>query len=76
MVQERWGSNFIGTCIIFKLNIQNSSLGTHCEIDLKQYAVEPNHWEVNIGSGNGLVPLHYKPSPEPMLTQIYVATMS
>ena len=28
---------------------------------------------VNIGSGNGLVPLANKPLPEPMLTQIYVA---
>ena len=30
-------------------------------------------WSVNIGSGNGLVPLGNKPLPEPMLTQIYVA---
>ena len=30
-------------------------------------------WQVNIGSGNGLVPLGNKPSPEPMLTQIYIA---
>ena len=29
--------------------------------------------EVNIGSGNGLVPSGNKPLPEPMLTQIYVA---
>ena len=28
--------------------------------------------EVNIGSGNGLVPSGNKPLPEPMLTQIYV----
>ena len=26
-------------------------------------------WQVNIGSGNGLVPLGNKPLPEPMLTQ-------
>ena len=30
-------------------------------------------WQVNIGSGNGLVPDGTKPLPEPMLTQIYVA---
>ena len=29
--------------------------------------------DVNIGSGNGLVPSGNKPLPEPMLTQIYVA---
>ena len=28
--------------------------------------------DVNIGSGNGLVPSGNKPLPEPMLTQIYV----
>ena len=26
-------------------------------------------WQVNIGSGNGLVPSGNKPLPEPMLTQ-------
>ena len=31
--------------------------------------------EVSIGSGNGLVPSGNKPSPEPMLTQIYVAIL-
>ena len=30
-------------------------------------------WSVDIGSGNGLVPLANKPLPEPMLTQISVA---
>ena len=29
--------------------------------------------DVNIGSGNGLVPLAYKPLPAPMLNLIYVA---
>ena len=33
----------------------------------------PHWWSVNIGSGNGLVPSHNKPLPEPMLTQISVA---
>ena len=30
--------------------------------------------DVNIGSGNGLVPSGNKPLPEPMLTQIYGVT--
>ena len=29
--------------------------------------------DVNIGSGNGLVPSGNEPLPEPMLTQIHVA---
>ena len=34
----------------------------------------PKHlrWEVNIGSGNCMLPSGNNPSPEPMLTQIYV----
>ena len=36
-------------------------------------AMGPYWWEVNIGSGNGLVPSGSKPIPEPILTQIYVA---
>ena len=31
-------------------------------------------WWINVGSGNGLVPLGNKPLPEPMLTQIFVTT--
>ena len=34
-------------------------------------ATRPYWGEVNIGSGNGLVPSGNKPLPEPMLTQIY-----
>ena len=30
-------------------------------------------WQVNIGSGNGLVPSRNKPLPKPMLTIICVA---
>ena len=30
-------------------------------------------YQVNIGSGNGLVPSGNKPLPEPMLTKVYVA---
>ena len=36
-------------------------------------ATKSNWWDVNIGSGNGVVPSVDKPLPEPMLTQIYVA---
>ena len=32
-------------------------------------------WEVNIGSGNGLVPSGNKPLHEPLLTQIYAVEM-
>ena len=32
-------------------------------------------WQVDIGSGNGLVPSGNKPLPEPMLTKIYVPHM-
>ena len=32
-------------------------------------------WQVNIGSGNGLVPSGNKPLPELMFTQIYVAIL-
>ena len=39
----------------------------------KSHPTEPQRWEVNIGSGNGLVPSGNKPLPEPILTQIYVA---
>ena len=37
-------------------------------------ATGPYWWSVNLGSGNGLVPLDNKPLPEPMLTQIYVTS--
>ena len=35
----------------------------------------PHWWEVNIGSGNGLVPSGSKPLPEPMLTQIHIVSL-
>ena len=34
--------------------------------------IDANKSDVNIGSGNGLVPSGNKPLPEPMLTQIYI----
>ena len=65
----RCGSNFKST--IIKLITEYSSLGTHCEMDGSQVnATEPHHWDVNIVSGNGLVPSGNKPLPEPMFTQI------
>ena len=33
-------------------------------------ATEPYWWQVNIGSGNGLVPSGNKPLPKPVLTKI------
>ena len=36
-------------------------------------ATEPLLWEVNIGSGDGLVPSGNKPLPESMLTQTCIA---
>ena len=37
-------------------------------------ATRPHWWLVNIGSGNGLVPIGTKPLPEPMLTKFYGIT--
>ena len=34
--------------------------------------MEPCKWQINIGSGNGLVPSGNKPLPEPLLIQIYI----
>ena len=45
-------------------------LSRHCP---QMNATRPYWWQVNIGSGKGLVPSGNKPLPEPMLTQIYVA---
>ena len=58
--------------IIFKLVIQNSCLGTHCEIALGRMTLH-QYWEVSIGSGYGLVPPGNKRLPELMLTQICIA---
>ena len=56
--------------VIFKLSLVNGSWGISYEIAIRWM---PYWWEVNIVSGNGLVPLGNKPLPEPMLTQIFVA---
>ena len=40
---------------------------------LKINIIGPYQWEVNIGSGNGLVQSGKKPLPEPRLTQFYIA---
>ena len=67
----------VDTCIfisiICQLIIQKSSFSSLWEIVLQGNATEPHKWEVNIGSGDGLVPPGTKPLPEPMLTKIYVA---
>ena len=36
--------------------------------------MQPDKWEIDIGSGNGLVSWGYKPLPEAMLNQFYVTT--
>ena len=60
--------------VIFKFTIRNSSLSTHCEITLRRKLQNTaNDKSINIGSGNGLVPIGNKPLSEPMLTQIYIA---
>ena len=46
---------------------------TCCEIALRRMSLDLTDDQVNIGSGNGLVPSGNKPLPEPMLTQIAVA---
>ena len=61
----RCGSNY--KHIIFKLIIQNSTLGTHLEIDLWCHKTALSS-SSNIGSGKGFVLWGNKPLPEPMLT--------
>ena len=63
LAPEIWNSNI--KSIMFKLIMQNSTLGTGGNCCY--------WWEVNIGSGNGLVPSGNKALPEMMLTQIYFA---
>ena len=41
-------------------------------LDYEMNAKGPHRWQVNIGSGNGLVLSGNKPLPEPMLTQFHV----
>ena len=49
LAPQRCGSNLKSK--IFKLFIQNNTWGTQV------YATEPHWWDINIGSGNGLVAL-------------------
>ena len=59
--------------IIFKLNIQNVSLGTLWEIALRRMPQDLTGDKSTLVQENGLVSSGNKPLPEPMLTQIYVA---
>ena len=62
-----YGSSF--KSIIFKLLIQNSGVGTRCEIALTRTSL----MRINIGSGKGLVLSGNKPLPKLLLAQICVA---
>ena len=61
--------------LILEVQSQNSLwikfICTSCVIT-QVNTTEPRYWEVNIGSGNGLVLSGTKPLLEPMLTQTYV----
>ena len=57
--------------VIFKLTLMNGGWGISYEIALKWMPQDLT--DVNIGSGNGLVPSGNTPLPEPMLTEICVA---
>ena len=57
----RYGNNF--KSMIFKHIVSKNNLCTRCE-NIK----ESWYREVNIGSGNGLLPPGNKPLPAPMLT--------
>ena len=58
---------------IFQTNFSDWWLGYLLWNCPQMNATGPYWWCVNIGSVNDLVPSGNKPSPEPMLTQIYVA---
>ena len=59
----RGGSQF--KTMNFKLVIQDNSFGAHCEIALMWMPQDlTNQWEVNMASGNGLVPSSNKPLPD------------
>ena len=45
----------------------------HCDVTVMVDATRHYWWQIDIVSGNGLVPPCNKPLPEPMLTQLYVA---
>ena len=59
--------------VIFKLILVVNDWGIYLLWNcLHMSVIGPYLWQVNIGSGNGLVPSGNKPLPEPMLTQISV----
>ena len=53
------------------MDFSHCGWGISCEIVLIWMSLDLTD-DVNIGSGNGLVPSGNKPLPEPMLTQISV----
>ena len=61
------------TKTIFKLILVTAGLDISSEIALKWTLLGLSDDEVNIGSGNGLVPSGNKPLPEPMLTKVPAA---
>ena len=57
----------------FQIHCTEFWLGNSLWSCSKVNATELHWWDINIDSGNGLVPAGTRPLPEPMLTQIYVA---
>ena len=64
-----WNFGFV----VFKRILVIDDRGICCEIAQIWMSLDFTDDQVNIGSGNGLVPSGNKPLPEPMLTQISVA---
>ena len=62
--------NFFLENVVFKviLQIEFMCIFWECEYHKTHW------WEINVGSGSGLVPSVTKPVHEPMLTQIYIPT--
>ena len=74
LASEKFDWNFKE--VIIKLILVLGGLGISCEIALRWMSLKLTQVklsQVNIASGNGLVPSGHKPLPEPMLTEIYVA---
>ena len=61
--------------IISEHMVQLKFMSIICEIALKWMLWNTFDDQVNIGSGNGLVPWGTKPLPEPMLTHILITML-